>query len=83
MFSQHREQRRRQRLQEMVRPIEPEIRARQNRQPGEIRWEINCDKQIGQALSLLSRFTGGNLDCSQPSDIQPFINRRLKKPEQN
>ncbi|MCU7553347.1 hypothetical protein OCL06_01905 [Alteromonas sp. ASW11-19] len=40
---------------------------------------VNCDSNINQVLTLLSGITGGTLQCSERSDFEAFVDKRVTK----
>lgn len=40
---------------------------------------VDCSSGLNKSLAIVSRFTGGNLDCSKAQSITPFIDKHLKK----
>lgn len=40
---------------------------------------VNCDSNTNQVLTLLSGIAGGNLQCSDRSDFEKFVDKRVTK----
>lgn len=40
---------------------------------------VDCSSGLNKSLAVVSKFTGGNLDCSKSQSLTPFINKHLKK----
>lgn len=40
---------------------------------------VDCSSGLNKSLAVVSKFTGGNLDCSKSQSITPFIDKHLKK----
>lgn len=44
-----------------------------------VQTRVNCESGVNKTLASLSSFVGGTLRCTDPPDVDKFINQRVKK----